>query len=64
MVVNDLQALNALKTIKEICEANGRCSSCPFRDNQQPQAQGCSIRNSDPAYWDLVSEVVPTRLFN
>lgn len=50
MAKTAVDIINALNTIKEVCEENERCEQCPFGDSR-----GCHIENSDPCDWKIAT---------
>lgn len=46
--------IDAVKTIKEICEATTDCGYCPFDDG----FTNCLINNEVPKNWDIDPTVV------
>ena len=51
--------LEALETIKEVCEEANSCSNCPLRDWNFE----CMLITQQPYTWKLVSDTTPWRAF-
>lgn len=54
-----MSLIEALKTIKETCQAAGECERCPLRTNYD---EGCHLI-LEPRHWEFVNEDVPPRVF-
>lgn len=56
----DKELLNALKTIKKICEEKDSCRDCPCSLN----GGTCMVHRTFPNEWNLVEEQPAWKAFN
>lgn len=54
------KVLEALNTIKEVCEQTENCSDCPLRG----WTLDCMLITTQPHEWKLVSDTTPWRAFD
>lgn len=56
--------IQALVTIKEICEEHRLCTDCPFRGARDRDGYiTCSIKNHVPKNWTISIEPEPWKAF-
>ena len=54
-----MSLVEALKVIKETCQAAGECERCPLRDNYN---ESCQLI-IEPRNWMFADETIPPRVF-
>lgn len=59
--MNNEEIINALKIIKNECNSNTRCQTCPFSDNNQ--INNCKIIMDLPYNWNINEKIDVWRAF-